>query len=185
MRHGRQSSPKKFALGIGLVVLVVLVAVALSQYFQPYATADKAVKAPNTPGELTSARLSSARLSSAQLSSTQIKEPEEPAEANSEISGKYYGLCEKQSIHSVEDFRNTVINDAALSAHFAGFNWKAAKLVKLDKETWTYVSYRNVQLDASASVPGTFVYSPASGSIPSVGTQLLSLVFTPADTLSY
>jgi hypothetical protein len=41
------------------------------------------------------------------------------------------------------------------------------------------------QLNATASVAGTFAYSPASGSIPSVGTQTLSATFTPTDTTNY
>jgi hypothetical protein len=41
------------------------------------------------------------------------------------------------------------------------------------------------QLNATASVAGAFAYSPASGSIPSVGTQTLSATFTPTDTANY
>jgi len=41
------------------------------------------------------------------------------------------------------------------------------------------------QLNATASVPGSFVYAPPAGSIPAAGTQLLSVSFTPADTSKY
>jgi glucuronoarabinoxylan endo-1,4-beta-xylanase len=42
------------------------------------------------------------------------------------------------------------------------------------------------QLDATASVPGNFVYSPASGSVLSTaGSTTLSTTFTPNDTASY
>jgi Bacterial Ig-like domain (group 3) len=42
------------------------------------------------------------------------------------------------------------------------------------------------QLDATASVPGTFAYMPASGSIPNAGlSQTLSVTFTPTDTTDY
>jgi len=41
------------------------------------------------------------------------------------------------------------------------------------------------QLDATASVPGTFVYSPQSGTVLGVGTQTLSVTFTPTDTIDY
>lgn len=67
---------------------------------------------------------------------------QEPADASSEIAGKYYGLCEKNSVHSVEDFRSTVRKDPVLAAHFAGFNWDAAKLGTQDRDIWTFVSYR-------------------------------------------
>ncbi len=43
----------------------------------------------------------------------------------------------------------------------------------------------NTQLNATASVPGTLVYTPAAGSIPAAGTDTLSVTFTPTDTTSY
>ena len=41
------------------------------------------------------------------------------------------------------------------------------------------------QLDATASVPGTFTYTPAAGTVLSAGTQTLSVTFTPTDTTDY
>jgi hypothetical protein len=41
------------------------------------------------------------------------------------------------------------------------------------------------QLDATANVPGTFVYNPAAGTILTAGTQTLSVTFTPTDTTDY
>ena len=42
------------------------------------------------------------------------------------------------------------------------------------------------QLDATASVPGTFVYTPLAGTILSVGAgQTLSVTFTPTDSVDY
>jgi len=41
------------------------------------------------------------------------------------------------------------------------------------------------QLNATASVPGTFAYSPAAGSTPAVGTDTLTVKFTPSDTSAY
>ena len=43
----------------------------------------------------------------------------------------------------------------------------------------------NSQLKASASVSGTFVYTPPSGTILSAGTQKLHVDFTPADAGNY
>jgi hypothetical protein len=40
----------------------------------------------------------------------------------------------------------------------------------------------STQLSATAKVGGTFVYSPGAGVIPDVGTQTLSVTFTPADS---
>jgi N-acetylneuraminic acid mutarotase len=41
------------------------------------------------------------------------------------------------------------------------------------------------QLDATSSVPGTFLYSPAAGTVLPAGTQTLSVTFTPTDTADY
>ncbi len=43
----------------------------------------------------------------------------------------------------------------------------------------------STQLDASASVPGAFAYSPAAGAILAAGTQTLRTNFTPNDTTNY
>ncbi|MHB1023837.1 MAG: virginiamycin B lyase family protein [Acidobacteriaceae bacterium] len=49
----------------------------------------------------------------------------------------------------------------------------------------------SAQLNATAtgaagiSIPGTFVYTPAAGTIPDAGTQTLSVTFTPTDTAQY
>jgi len=43
----------------------------------------------------------------------------------------------------------------------------------------------SAQLDAVASVPGTFVYSPAAGTVLNVGSQPLSVSFTPTDAIDY
>ena len=41
------------------------------------------------------------------------------------------------------------------------------------------------QLDASASVAGTFAYSPASGTVLAVGNNTLKVTFTPSNTTDY
>jgi RHS repeat-associated protein len=41
------------------------------------------------------------------------------------------------------------------------------------------------QLDASCSLPGTFVYSPAPGTVLPAGAQTLSVTFTPLDSTDY
>jgi hypothetical protein len=43
----------------------------------------------------------------------------------------------------------------------------------------------STQLDANASVPGTFVYNPPSGTVLSEGTHILTATFTPTDTANY
>jgi hypothetical protein len=41
------------------------------------------------------------------------------------------------------------------------------------------------QLDATASIPGTFVYSPPAGTVLKPGTYTLSVTFTPTDSVDY
>jgi uncharacterized membrane protein len=41
------------------------------------------------------------------------------------------------------------------------------------------------QLDASSTVAGTFVYTPAAGVVPTAGSQTLSVTFTPTDSSDY
>lgn len=43
----------------------------------------------------------------------------------------------------------------------------------------------STQLDATASVAGTFAYTPASGTVLGAGQQTLSVTFTPTDTTDY
>jgi hypothetical protein len=41
------------------------------------------------------------------------------------------------------------------------------------------------QLNASANIPGSFLYNPAAGAVLAAGTQALAAVFTPTDTTDY
>lgn len=43
----------------------------------------------------------------------------------------------------------------------------------------------STQLNATAGVPGTFVYTPAAGTVLAAGQQSLSVTFTPTDTATY
>ena len=43
----------------------------------------------------------------------------------------------------------------------------------------------SAQLNATATVGGSFVYTPAAGTILNAGTQTLSVIFTPTDTTDY
>ena len=56
----------------------------------------------------------------------------------------------------------------------------------IDWTTPTAISYGTAlgasQLNAKASVPGSFVYAPAAGEVLSAGTHTLTATFTPRDT---
>ncbi|MGD9948139.1 MAG: PEP-CTERM sorting domain-containing protein [Desulfobulbus sp.] len=63
-------------------------------------------------------------------------------DASSEKNGKWFGLCKKRSVNSINDFRRTVENDPALSVYYSGFNWEEAKLGSLKEDVMAYVSHR-------------------------------------------
>ena len=66
----------------------------------------------------------------------------EPSDPGSEVSGAWYGLCAKQSIHSVADFQNIVLNDPLLAAHFSDFSWRRARMGTLESAAWAHIAYR-------------------------------------------
>ena len=43
----------------------------------------------------------------------------------------------------------------------------------------------SAQLNATASVPGSFLYRPAAGTVVASGSNVLSVTFTPADSVNY
>jgi hypothetical protein len=43
----------------------------------------------------------------------------------------------------------------------------------------------SAQLNATANVPGTFVYTPPAGTVPASGNNTLSVAFTPTDSADY
>lgn len=47
------------------------------------------------------------------------------------------------------------------------------------------IALGSTQLNATTTVPGTFVYSPAAGTVLQVGLQTLSVTFTPIDAVHY
>jgi hypothetical protein len=66
---------------------------------------------------------------------------------------------------------------------------KIALLTPLTQVTWnapSAVTYGTAlgaaQLNATANVPGTFAYSPASGTVPNAGVNKLTTIFTPFQT---
>ncbi len=63
-------------------------------------------------------------------------------DANYETAGRWFGLCKRHSVHSIDDFRRTVDGDPVLKAHFANFNWNNARLGRLENSTKAYVDYR-------------------------------------------
>jgi hypothetical protein len=77
------------------------------------------------------------------------------------------------------------------SADYNSATGSVALTVNADKPTITWpapaaITYgtalSSTQLNATANYPGTFTYSPASGTVPGAGTQTLNATFTPSDS---
>ncbi len=83
-------------------------------------------------------------------------------------------------------------NDPTLVAIYSAAGISSPPIRSTPKVTWsspaaiTYgMTLSDAQLNATAGVPGTFAYSPAAGSVLSVGNDILATTFTPADTVYY
>lgn len=81
------------------------------------------------------------------------KDITEVEDASSEMDGEWLGLCEKNSIKSVEDFQRTVLNDKVLLAHYSGFDWNNARLGESDEEVLAFVSHRRGEVIKKTSKP--------------------------------
>jgi hypothetical protein len=71
-----------------------------------------------------------------------LSQEEDSLDASSEKNGKWYGLCKKNSINSIADFRKAVVEDDTLRVHFADFRWNEATIEKTDKPIYAYVYFR-------------------------------------------
>ncbi len=71
-----------------------------------------------------------------------LLEVQEPPDAGSEVSGEWYGLCDKNRVYSINDFRKILGNDSVLATYFSDFDWENARMGKLENALWAHVSYR-------------------------------------------
>lgn len=71
-----------------------------------------------------------------------IQKSEEIEDAGFEKNGLWYGLCKKNSVHSISEFRKTVTDDPILKTHFSDFKWENASIGKLDKTILVNVHFR-------------------------------------------
>jgi len=76
---------------------------------------------------------------------------------------------------------NTIATGVSVTVYKA-----AATLAWLNPAAVTYgTALSALQLNVTSSVPGSFAYTPAAGTILTAGTNILTAVFTPADTSDY
>ena len=62
---------------------------------------------------------------------------------SSEVQGKWAGLCPKDSIKTVNDFKNIVMEDSVLFEHFQYFQWDKARIEVSDKDISAIVTHRS------------------------------------------
>lgn len=148
MPYRKRSSSRRNPGGVirkmGITVLVAIPLV-LALFFIHLLVKKEDVVSFNPPGVLGVANVKARELEAADL--TLIED------ASSELNGEWKGLCEKNSINSVEDFRIAVQSDPVLLSHFAGFNWEVATIGKQDQETFAYVAHREGGLIMPTSKP--------------------------------
>lgn len=76
---------------------------------------------------------------------------------------------------------NTASKDVAINVNKANPIITWSKPADINHKT----ALSSIQLNAVSSVPGTFVYTPQSGTVLPVGTQTLHVLFSPIDTTNY
>jgi 2-keto-3-deoxy-6-phosphogluconate aldolase len=87
-------------------------------------------------------------------------------------------------VRAEESFRNTA--GIALASSAMTMTKTTPAITWATPAAITYgTALSSKQLDATASVAGTFVYSPAAGTVLAAGTQKLSVTFTPTNTTEY
>ena len=74
-------------------------------------------------------------------------------DASSEVGGRWKGLCPKDTVHSINDFRRIVNSDPVLKEHFSQFDFAHAYLIKRDVPTSAYVTHREGSLITQTSKP--------------------------------
>lgn len=155
MQHKKQIGPRKNhnlqkKLGIGVFILVV----ALSPLVI-YSFLNPSNPAISDPAEKTIANVAEVPEIKSDLATQDPdnKDITEVEDASSEMDGEWLGLCEKNSIKSVEDFQRTVLNDKVLLAHYSGFDWNNASLGERDEEVLAFVSHRRGEVIKKTSKP--------------------------------
>jgi len=77
-----------------------------------------------------------------QVLTSEEREIADGQDASSEKAGVWYGLCKKDSISSIQDFKNYVESDKTLGDYYAGFNWETARIGYLSNNVKAKVAHR-------------------------------------------
>jgi hypothetical protein len=130
---------------VGAVALVVIAVVLTPLLVYLFATGEKRV-----PSEPVGNPFVASEIKTSEADVDYITEVED---ASSELNGEWLGVCKKNSIHSVADFKRTVEKDVVLVRHFSGFNWENARLGRQDEVMLAHVSHRKGDVIKQTSKP--------------------------------
>jgi len=96
------------------------------------------------------------------------------------------------TVSVIDTATNTITDTIVIGKYSIGCGKFIGNIRKTPTITWnnpTDITYgtklSSTQLDATASVPGTFVYTPPLGTVLSTGTHTLTTSFQPSDTVNY
>lgn len=131
--------------GIGIAALVVVVAVAIPLIIRFFLADGQLAETQSSPRFDAVRMQPAAEVVMAVHQGPEVvseAEVEESFTASSEINGEWRGVCKKESIRSVDDFRRLVYSDIVLASHFAGFDWQAARLGRQERDVFAFVSHR-------------------------------------------
>jgi hypothetical protein len=91
-----------------------------------------------------------------------------------------HSLTAKQTVNTVTSAASNLVGVTVTSKITPTITWSNPADITFGS------ALSGVQLNATASVPGTFVYTPAAGTVlPAGNGQTLSVAFTPTDTTNY
>jgi len=107
-------------------------------------------------------------------------------------AGVTFGTAGTPAATAAGSYTVTATANGSYSGTSGATPWTISKATPAGTLTWatpaaiTYGTALNAtQLDASSTLPGSFVYTPAAGAVLNAGTQTLSVTFTPTDTTDY
>lgn len=67
---------------------------------------------------------------------------EQTCETGATSRRHWFGLCGKDRVQSVEDFRKAVSKDPLLRSYYEGFRWDRAKMFELESPVEAYLNYK-------------------------------------------
>jgi hypothetical protein len=106
------------------------------------------------------------------------------------VAGATYTTSGTASATSAGSYTVTVTATGNYTGNSGAISWTIAKATPV--VSWPPPApivygtpFDSTELNATADVPGTFAYAPSAGTVLDVGTQTLSVTFTPADATDY